>query len=111
VLENNRNKPYWLFFALRHGATLNKMEVYQHQGKQYGMEKQHSVMETYRHFEQLGRGRMSLTKITLDLKVYWWFVQKIESEPYTNDGCVILPEEVTLDKVSQQQLGSGSILF
>ena len=75
------------------------------------MEKKLTVAETYLHYEQLGVGRPSLSKIASEHKVDWWFVQKIESELYANEGCVVSPEEVMLDMVSRRRLGPGSIVL
>ncbi len=50
------------------------------------MEKELAVADTYLHYEQLDRGRQSLLKIELEHRVSRKFVQKIESELYTNDG-------------------------
>ena len=36
-------------------------------------------------------------KIASEHTVSWNFVRKIESELYTNDRCVVSPEEITLD--------------
>jgi hypothetical protein len=75
------------------------------------MEKMLTVAETYLHYMQLGGGRPSLLKIASEHKVDQWFVQKVESELYLNDGCVVLPEEVTLDMVSRWRLGPGSVVL
>jgi len=111
MLESNENELDRLSFAQRHGTTLNKKEGYYHRGKQYGMEKKLAVAETYLHYEQLGGGRPSLSKIASEHKVDWWFVRKIESELYANEGCVVSPEEVTLNMVSRRRLGPGSIVL
>ena len=44
------------------------------------MEKKLAVAETYLHYEQLGGGRPSLSKIASEHKVDRRFVRKIESE-------------------------------
>ena len=111
MLESDGNEQDRLSFAQRHGAALNKKGGYYRRGKQYGMEKKLAVAETYLHYEQLGGGRPNLSKIASEHKVDWWFVRKIESELYANEGCVVSPEEVTLDMVSRRQLGPGSIVL
>ena len=75
------------------------------------MEKKLAVAKTYLHYEQLGGGRPSLLKIASEHKVDRWFVRKIESELYANEGCVVSPEEVMLDMVSRRRLGPGSIVL
>jgi hypothetical protein len=110
TMESDGNKLDWLSFAQRHGATLNKKGGYYHRGKQYEMEKKLAVAKTYLHYKQLGGVRPSLSKIASEHKVDRWFVRKIESELYLNDGCVVFLEEVTLDMVSRRWLGPGSIV-
>ncbi len=100
-----------LSFTQRHGATLHKKGGHYHQGMQYVMEKKLAVAETYLHYKQLDGGRPSLSKIASEHNADWKIVRKIESEIYVNDGCVVSPEEVTLDMVSQQKLGPGSIVL
>ncbi len=111
MLESTGNKLDWLSFAQTHGATSNKKGGYYRRGKQYGMEKKLAVAETYLHYKQLGGGRLSLSKIASEHKVDWWVEQKIESELYANKGCVVSPEEVTLDMVTRRRLGPGSIVL
>ncbi len=45
-----------------------------------------AVADTYLNYEQLDGGRLSLSKIASEHRVSRKFVQKIESELYTNDG-------------------------
>ena len=91
MLESDGNKLDRLSFAQRHGAALNKKGGYYRRGKQYGMEKKLAVAETYLHYEQLGGGRPSLSKIASEHKIDRWLVRKIESELYVNEGCVVSP--------------------
>ena len=62
-------------------------------------------------YEQLDWGRLSISKIASEHKVSWKFMQKIESELYINDWCVVSPEEITLDMVSWQRMGPGTIIL
>ena len=75
------------------------------------MEKKLTIAETYLHYKQLDRGRSSILKIASEHKVSRKFVRKIESELYTNDRCVVSPEEITLDMVSRWRMGPGSIVL
>ena len=75
------------------------------------MEKKLAVAETYINYEQLDGERLSILKIASEHKVSWQFVRKIESELYTNDQCVVSPEEITLDMVSRQRMGPGSVIL
>ncbi len=97
MLESDGNELDRLSFAQRHGAALNKKGDIR-------MEKKLAVAETY-------GGRPSLSKIASEHKVDRRFVRKIESELYANEGCVVSPEEVTLDMVSLRRLGPGSIVL
>jgi hypothetical protein len=109
--ESNGDELDQLSFAQRHGALLNEWGGYYRQGKHYGMEKKLAVVETYLNYEQLDGGRPSISKIASEHKVSWKFVQKIESEFYTNDRCVVSPEEITLDIVSRRRMGPGFIVL
>ncbi len=75
-----------LSFAQRYGASLNKWGGFYRLDKHYGMEKKLAIAETYLHYEQLDRGRRSISKIVSEHKVSQKFVRKIESELYTKDG-------------------------
>ena len=68
------------------------------------MEKKLAIAETYLNYEQLDGGRPSISKIASEHKVSRKFVRKIESELYTNDWCVVSPEEITLDMVSRHSI-------
>ena len=68
-----------------------------------------SLLQRYLNYEQLDGGRPSILKIALEHKVSRDVVWKIESELYTNDWCVVSPEATTLDMVSRQRVGTGSI--
>jgi hypothetical protein len=107
--ESNRDEFDQLSFACRNGVSVNKEGGYYCRDKQYGMEKKLAVAATYQHHKQLCGGRPSLSCIAHEHKVDRKFVQKIESELYRNDGHVISPEEVTLNMVSRQTLGPGTI--
>ena len=73
MLESDGNELDRLSFAQRHGTALNKKGDIR-------MEKKLAVAETYLHYEQLGGGRPSLSKIASEHKVGLRFVRKIESE-------------------------------
>jgi hypothetical protein len=77
MLESDGNELDRLSFAQRHGAALNKKGGYYRRGKQYGMEKKLVVAETYLHYEQLGGGRPSLSKIASEHKVDRWLVRRM----------------------------------
>jgi hypothetical protein len=109
--ESNGDKLDWLFFAQRHGALLNEKGGYYRRGKQYGMEKKLTVADTYLHYQLLDVGRPSILNIASEHKISWKFVRKVESELYMNDGCVVSPEEITLDMVSRRRMGPGSIIL
>ncbi len=47
-----------------------------------------TVADTYLRYEQLDRGRLSLSKIASEHKVSRKSVRKVESELYTNDGTI-----------------------
>ena len=53
-----------------------------------------AVAEMYLNYEQLVGGRPSISKIASEHKVSRKFVWKIESELYTNNRCVVSPEEI-----------------
>ena len=86
--ESNGDELDQLSFAQRHGASLNEWGGYYRQGKHYGMEMKLTIVDTYLHYEQLDRGRLSLLKIASEHKVSRKFVRKVESELYTNDGTI-----------------------
>jgi hypothetical protein len=98
-----------LSFARRNGVSVNKEGGYYCRGKQYGMENKLAVAATYQHYQQLYGGRPSLSSIAHEHKVDRKFVWKIESELFRNHGRVVSLEEVTLDMVSRQTLGPGTI--
>jgi hypothetical protein len=83
--ESNGYKLDQLSFAQRHGALLNEWGGYYRLGKHYGMEKKLAIVETYLYYEQLDKGRPSILKMASEYKVSRKFVQKIESELYTDD--------------------------
>jgi hypothetical protein len=109
--KSNGDKFDQLSFAFRNGVSVNKEGGYYFGGKQYGMEKKLAVAATYQHHKQLCGGWPSLSSIAHEHKVDRKFVWKIESELYRNDGCVVSSEEVTLDMVSRQTLGPGTIAW
>ena len=69
-----------LSFACRNGVSVNKEGGYYCHGKQYGMEKKLAVVATYQYYQQLYRGRPSLSRIAHKHKVDRKFFQKTESK-------------------------------
>ena len=97
-----------LYFASRHGASINDNGGYYQRGKTYGLEVKLFVAAKYLdHKERRGGLRPVLKKVAVECRVERHFVAKIERELMENER-VLAPDEKHLAGATGSLVGPGS---